>query len=220
MDINLAEELLLLAYQDDGSPAPDSSWLDYGLAGAVLVELAVAGRVAPVQGRLRVVDPTPTGDQVVDRGLAQIVSARTEVSAQDLVARLREGLRDAVLDQLVGRGLLRRTEERVLWIFPTSRYPSTSADQAVPELDARRRLGLALDGTAPPDPRTHALWSLVCGTGLIASAFPGHPPEEVKRRLAAFGEPRWGDRAVREALAELEIALAATTTVMMMGGSD
>ncbi|WP_326559855.1 GOLPH3/VPS74 family protein [Micromonospora sp. NBC_01796] len=220
MDINLAEELLLLAYREDGAPAPDSSWLDYGLAGGVLVELAVAGRVAPVEGRLRVVDPTPTGDPVVDRGLAEIASAPTDGSAREWVDRLRAGLREAVLDRLVGRGLLRRTEERVLWVFPTSRYPSTSTDEPAPELDARRRLGLALAGTSPPDPRTHALWSLVCGTGLIASAFPGHPPEEVKRRLAAFGEPQWADRAVRDALAELEIALAATTTVMIMGGNS
>ncbi|WP_329108844.1 GPP34 family phosphoprotein [Micromonospora sp. NBC_01699] len=220
MDINLAEELLLIGYGDDGSPAADSSWLDYGLAGAVLVELAIAGRLSPVDGVLRVLDPTPTGDPVVDRGLAEIVGSRTELSALNWVNRLREWVRDAVLDRLVERGLLRRTEQRVLWVFPTTRFPSGSDGQPAAELDARHRLLRALDGATPPDPRTHALWALVCGTGLVASAFPGRAPDEVKRRLDALGEPQWADRAVRDALAELEIALTTTTTVTIIGGGS
>lgn len=217
VDIDLAEKLLQLAYQDDGSPAPDSSFLDYGLAGAVLVELVIAGRVAPVDGRLRLVNPRPTGDPVVDRGLAEIAKARTEASAQEWVGWLSAGLRGAVLDRLTERGLLRRQDQRVLWVFPTSRYPSATYGQPAPEIDARRRLALA--GARPPDPRTHVLWSLVRSTGLVASAFPGHPEDEVGRRLDALDQP---DQAVRWILTELEAAInavvMAATGIVPMGG--
>ena len=58
--IALAEELLLLAYDDQTGKATGSRiGLDLGMAAAVLVDLALAGRVAYVDGYLKVIDPTP-----------------------------------------------------------------------------------------------------------------------------------------------------------------
>ena len=65
--IPLAEELLLLAYDDQTGKATGSRiGLDLGMAAAVLVDLALAGRVAYADGFLKVIDPTPTGEAIAD----------------------------------------------------------------------------------------------------------------------------------------------------------
>ena len=59
--MNLAEEFTLLAYADDGSLEIDSVRLESGLGGALLLELALAGRVDVEDKRVVVIDPSPTG---------------------------------------------------------------------------------------------------------------------------------------------------------------
>ena len=64
--VALAEELLLLAYDDETGKATDARiGLDLGMAAAVLVELALAGRIAYADGNLAVIDPAP--DRRADR---------------------------------------------------------------------------------------------------------------------------------------------------------
>src|SRR3954464_12868275 len=63
--IPLAEELLLLAYDDQTGKATGSRiGLDLGMSAAVLVDLALAGRIAYRDGFLKVTDPTPIGDPI------------------------------------------------------------------------------------------------------------------------------------------------------------
>ena len=72
--IALAEELLLLAYDDETGKATVSRiGLDLGMAAAVLVDLALAGRVVYGDGgNLVVKDRTPTGDPIADAVLAKV----------------------------------------------------------------------------------------------------------------------------------------------------
>ncbi len=56
--VPLAEELLLLAYDNESGKATGSRiGLDLGMAAAVLVELALAGRIAYADGMIVVIDP-------------------------------------------------------------------------------------------------------------------------------------------------------------------
>ena len=72
--MNLAEELALLGYGDDGKPVTDGVHLDNGLGGTLLLELAMAERVDVEDKRVVVRNPAPTGDPMVDQALAQIVN--------------------------------------------------------------------------------------------------------------------------------------------------
>ena len=86
--IPLAEELLLLAYDDQTGKATGSRiGLDLGMAAAVLVDLALAGRIAYRDGYLAVVDPSPTGDPIpspVINKAVKDVQARYAQLAADL----------------------------------------------------------------------------------------------------------------------------------------
>ncbi|WP_229399822.1 GOLPH3/VPS74 family protein [Micromonospora okii] len=154
----LAEELLLLAYDDESGKAtmPRIS-LDLGMAAAVLVELALAGRIAYADGNLTVADPTGTGEPILDDVLGRI-AADTPHTPSSWVQRLRHGLRDRILGDLVRRGVVRDVEETELGFILVHRYPT--ADASVEE-DTRGRLAEALAGGQLPDERTAALATLV-----------------------------------------------------------
>ncbi|MFI0792783.1 GPP34 family phosphoprotein [Micromonospora rubida] len=156
--VALAEELLLLAYDDESGKAtmPRIS-LDLGMAAAVLIELALAGRIAYADGNLVVADPTGTGEPTLDEVLARM-AVDTPHTPSSWVQRLRHGLRDRILGDLVARGAVRDVEETELGFIHVHRYPT--ADASVEE-DSRRRLAEALADGQLPDERTAALATLV-----------------------------------------------------------
>ncbi|GIF70244.1 hypothetical protein Ais01nite_82790 [Asanoa ishikariensis] len=215
MTVSLAEDLLLLGYEDDGTPTPDSGTLDYGLAGAVLVELATARRIKLAGGRVRV-DKTETGagDPILDHGLQRITGYGREAKPGELLDAIRGGLRDLVLDRLVDRGVLLREQRRVL-LVPLPRFPSATGGEPPAETETRARLTALIDG-GTTDERTHTLATLALAAGLTSSAFPGVPRADVERCLAALPEP-WQSTAVRELLDEVQVSIIATTTMFMTG---
>src|SRR5215212_1329179 len=81
--IALAEELLLLAYDDQTGKATGSRiGLDLGMAAAVMIDLALAGRIAYVNGYLKVIDPSPIGDPIADAVLAKAAAGEPNTPGQ------------------------------------------------------------------------------------------------------------------------------------------
>ncbi len=156
--VALAEELLPLAYDDEsGKPIGSQIGLDLGMAAAVLVELALAGKIAYSQGTIVAINATPTGEPITDDALARI-AADTPHTPASWVQRLRHGLRDRVLADLCARGVMCDVDETVLGFIHLHRYPTV--DPTI-ETEVRARIGKALTGDQPPDERTAALATLV-----------------------------------------------------------
>jgi hypothetical protein len=174
--IALAEELLLLAYDDQTGKATGSRiGLDLAMAAAVLVDLALAGRVAYVGGNLTVTDTTPTGDPIADEVLARAAADEPHTPAQ-WVQRLRHGLRNRVLRDLVERGVMRDVDETQLGYIHVHRYPMVSRAF---ETEIRGRLAEALTTDAIPDERTAALATLLTAARMEPAL--RLPPEETER---------------------------------------
>ncbi|MGR6317178.1 GPP34 family phosphoprotein [Micromonospora soli] len=211
--VALAEELLLLAYDDEtGKATMPRISLDLGMAAAVLVELALAGRIAYAEGSLAAVDPTPTGEPIADDVLARI-AADTPHTPSSWVQRLRHGLRDRILGDLCGRGVVRDVDETELGFIHVHRYPV--ADASV-EADIRGRLAEALTGGQVPDERTAALATLVAVLRMEpALGLTGTTAEEAGTRLqeiaasAGFaGTVSLDDSVVRPSVSLVIAALA------------
>lgn len=179
--VALAEELLLLAYDDESGKATGSRiGLDLGMVAAVLVDLALAGRIVSSDGLLLVADDTPTGDPIADDILARM-AADTPHTAASWVQRLRHGLRARILADLVARGVVRDIDETALGFIHVHRYPLT--DPSV-ETECRVRLGAALTGDEPPDERTAALATLVAAVRMEPSLrLTGPAVDEAHQRL-------------------------------------
>jgi len=201
----LAEDLLQLMIDDRaGTLFTDGTTIDYGLAGAVLVELSLAERVQIGEGtrwhaaKVTVVDPSPTGDDVLDHALTEIAARPT--SAQRVVVRLAKGLRQRLIDRLVDHEVLREERGRTLGVFPRRRWPATDPRN---EEALRRRLREVLVDGATPDARTAAL------IGVLSSMDQAHKVlvdldkparKQVKQRAAAIAQGDWASEAVRRAI--------------------
>src|SRR3954471_14094474 len=209
--IPLAEELLLLAYDDQTGKATGSRiGLDLGISAAVLVDLALAGRIAYVNGNLVVNDQTPIGDPIADLVLAKAAADEPHTPAQ-WVQRLRHNLRNRVLQDLITRGVVRDVDETQMGHIHVHRYPT--ADPAY-EAEIRKRLAEALISDAPPDERTAALATLLIATRMEPAL--RLPPEDAARahqRLEqiAAGAGFSGDADLEDSIVRPSVALVVHT---------
>jgi hypothetical protein len=114
--------------------------LDYGLAGAILMELAINDRLTIDSKHLAVADSTSLDHPVLEDAHHAIEQSSKQRSVQDWVMRLPKavgGLRQRLLDDLVLGGVLAQREDRILYIFPVTRYPE---QQGAVEEDIRARI--------------------------------------------------------------------------------
>ena len=209
--IALAEELLLLAYDDQTGKATGSRiGLDLGMAAAVMVDLALAGRVAYVDGYLKVIDATPIGDPIADAVLAKAAADEPHTPAQWL-QRLRHGLRARVLADLVARGVVQDVDETQMDFIHVHRYPTI--DRAV-EAEIRKRLTEALVDESAPDERTAALATLLCATRMEpALRLPPEQAAQAHQRLEriASGAGFSGSANLEDSIVRPSVALVVAT---------
>lgn len=215
--MSLAEEFLLLAYADDGTPLTDGMHLDNGLGGAVLLDLAMASRIDVVDKRVVVLSSTPTGDRLVDQALERIAEAEKSRKPGHWVSKFAKDTRPRVLEKLVTDGVLTMEKDRVLWVFPRTRYPSAQGTEPAAETDARQRMRAAVAGDGAVEPRTAALCALVAATDLDRKVFADLDRKRVKARLTEISQGEWAAKAVRATIEEIQAAIliaivAATTT--------
>lgn len=125
--LTLAEEILLLALRDEGGRFVElpAHALDFALAGAVLMGLALHRRLDADQEHLVVADPAPTGDTLLDPTLAAVAASGPRGADFWIEALTREAptIRRRALDRLVAAGILRRENELLAWVHGHRRYP-------------------------------------------------------------------------------------------------
>jgi hypothetical protein len=218
----IAEDLLLLLLEDDTGKLTNSTHLDVGIGGALLVELALAGSVGVVKGsgiwaRSKVI---PTGPAPSDPVLAEAMGlvSQQERSAQDLVSRLGRRRRDPLLEGLAAKGILERRQDKVMGLFPRTRWPSVDS---LHEADVRRQLGDALVRGVQPRERTAALIALLSALGLAHKVVDreGMSAGEVKSRAKVIAEGDWAARAVRDAVVAAQAAVTAGVMVATTAGA-
>jgi hypothetical protein len=221
--MSLPEEFLLLAYDEDGTPLTDGTRLDNGLGGALLLELALAQRVDVEDKRVVVVDRRPTGDALVDAALARIDADEKPRKPGHWVTKLSKQARPRILDKLVADGVLTVEKDRVLWVFPRTKYPPATGETPAVEVAARERIRAAVLGDGPVDPRTAALCALVAATELDRKILAGLDRRRVKARLKQISEGAWAAEAVRKTIEEIQaavmVAIIASTTAATAGSS-
>jgi hypothetical protein len=180
----LAEDLVLLLVDPaSGRLAVGSSALDRGLAGALLLDLALRERLA-VEGRgrrarLSVVNPAPSGEPVVDVALAAL--GRTPLPARRAVDQLAGRLRGPVVERLAARGLVVPYRVRRWGVLPATAWE-------VPGVRERDRLRAAVERVLlhdqPPDVRLGCLVSLLHAMRAEHRVVDG-PVRRVRARAAA-----------------------------------
>ncbi|ONK13718.1 GPP34 family phosphoprotein [Streptomyces sp. MP131-18] len=176
----IPEELLLLALDPATGTTAQPQSLDLGLAGAQLVELALAGRIAPDGDRIAVVLPRPTGDPTLDSALELLRRRGSPVRAVHWIGGPRLGLRQTYLTHLERCGMVHAVENQMCGVLPTTRYQAT---ETAVSRQIRARLDTAIRTGTPPDARTAALAALAHAVGLGKHLYPGNEGRSSRSRL-------------------------------------
>jgi hypothetical protein len=214
--LGFVEEIVLLQLDDSQGRFVNLplSAADVVLAGAALMELALANRVDSDLSQLILVDATPTGDEILDDVLRQLAEPGADLNATAALERISgngEKYQDIALKRLIAKGILREEEGRFLWVFHTRRYPVID-DHEQREVRARLRHLVLTDEI--PDPRDIVLLCLIEACGLLGLVLS---PEEIARTQARVDELARLDligQAVTKAVAEIRFIVKHATSVI------
>jgi hypothetical protein len=179
----------------------------------VLAELTLLGKVVLAgdgedtkKGRLKVLDATPTGDALLDERLA-ILGGKSGSRPKNLIGKLSKKLRDQVLARLAERGILRADKDRVLGLFPVTRWPAQDARH---EGELRLAIDNVLKLGAQPDDRTAALVALLSALNVVPKAVTDAVDKKaLKRRAKEISGSVWAAEAVRQAVRARQAAMSA-----------
>lgn len=217
LHLSFVEEIALLALDDHTGamlPMPPMA-LGYALAGAVICDLAMLNRIDTDPEKLVVLSREPVGDPTLDRALAtlaaapqpQRVSAWLSIFAEDYKA-----IETAALDRLVARGILRREEKKVLWVFGVRRYPTIDNQERT---EVRTRLAALILGDDLPDPRDAILISLLTACHLAERIFAGPEFNARSARLATLAKMDLVGREVAAGIDAITRALRSAIPIAM-----
>ncbi|MGW0200365.1 GOLPH3/VPS74 family protein [Nonomuraea sp. NPDC003201] len=168
--LTLHEDLYLIAHDQSGKPLIHQSSMALGLAGAVVLELAVSGRVTVADGQATVSRP-PAGDTPV---------SLADGDVKLLIKKAANGLYDRTREALVASGVLVRVSRRRLGMLPYTRHQLADIASVVRASSGVRS---AVEGWKPPDARCAALCGLVAVLRLESELYLDQPANRLVGRL-------------------------------------
>jgi Golgi phosphoprotein 3 len=215
--LTLSEELFLLSLREkkDSVAFSDRSELPYALAGALLFELYLDGKVR-LDGKkvVPVGRPLASGELLTE--LLEKISASPPKKLAYWVETFGDKerkLRKAVVAGLVMKGILKEEEKTLLWVIPYTGYAEQDSSA---KFALKQRLRAVVLGGQKADERTVALLSLGRAAGLLDHLFT----RDEMRRASKVVEDLVRDDAVGQAVIEtIEAINAAVMAAVMVATS-
>ena len=203
--LRFVDELLLLLIDDKrGGLVHIPQWsLACALAGALLMDLALEGRIDTDPEYLSLLDATPLDDDLLDAVLAEIAQVEGVRHARFWVAHFAQqghDIRDKALVRLTEQGILEGEEGGFFGYLPsvarTRRYPT---DEAARE-DVQLRVMRALFSGDIPDPRDIVIIGLADACGAFERLLSAREREAAQARIALLSRMDLIGRAVAEVI--------------------
>jgi Golgi phosphoprotein 3 len=179
------EEFLLLALSDPkgGFVREPPDRFENALAGAILMDLALLNRIDTDLDHLILVDPSPTGDPLLDKALTAIRESPDSRSTSYWIEEIRyriDEFREVLIRRLIDRGVLKREDKKLLGIIPQTRYAVSPGPE---EREVRERLRATILSDDIPDPKDVLLISLLVSCNLIDRLFSRAESEAAQDRI-------------------------------------
>ncbi len=183
--LTLAEDIILLLLDDDtGKLASiDLMTLNYAMAGAVLMDLALRNKIDNDLESLIVADSTPTGLQMLDTYLDKISSENKENNTRYWLTELSnygEDIVDSALNMLVEKKILKTEEKKILWVIGTRVYPMIDDKE---EKEVKRRIIDLLMSDEIPTPQDVVLVSLMDTCSLFTTILSSKEVDRLSSRI-------------------------------------
>ena len=184
----LMEDLIVLAVGLKPKAGPNTGVLplqfQYGVRGAELVTLTMAGRVAVGNGRIEIRDATPLADPGPNFALSQLV-ASGGAELRSWMTNLPPLYLTNYFERLHLAGALSDVQVWLLYVARRTGYLVADQDYF---RDVCMRLHAAVMSPGPIDAAQAALAGLVHAAGLATWAYPGAANAPVRDRLKRLAE--------------------------------
>jgi len=222
----LHEEIALLALQDEKGTFFMTKTYTPAIAGAIVAELLFHKRIHVEEGKkalVDLVDPSLTGDEVLDEALAKIEGAKRRASIKNWVYRICRlpKLAQKVAMGLCRRGVLREDEDQVLLFFRRKIFPTV--DRRPEQLVVDRLRNAIFSDSVSLDPRTTILVSLAKSADLLSVPFEKWQIGDRKERIINIVKGEMIGRSTDEAAQAIQASvfvtaiMPAVTTVTRSG---
>ena len=183
--LTLAEDIILLLLDDDSGKLAsiDLMTLNYAMAGAVLMDLALRNKIDTDLESLIVADSTPTGLQMLDTYLDKISGENKENNTRYWLTELSnygEDIVDSALNMLVEKKILKTEEKKILWVIGTRVYPMVDDKE---EKEVKRRIVDLLMSDEIPTPQDVVLVSLIDTCSLFSTILSEKEVQRLSTRI-------------------------------------
>lgn len=211
-ELYLHEEILLIALRDEKGTLESAAAMShtYAMAGAMMAELLLAGRISVEEGKKKLVNVLgrePIGDPLIDECLKMMAGAKRRRKLNDWVGKFAQmsKLRHRAAEGLCERGVLKASEDKVLFIFTRKLYPTRDAGPEQRML-ARLRDAIFADRTKL-DPRTTVLLALASGADLLKIPFDKKALKQRKARIEKIVSGDMIGQAAKEVIQAVQAAV-------------
>ena len=215
------EELFLLLTKDSGKPESRMAHSSYGLTGALLTDLLLAGRISLTEERnprIYIVNSEPTGHPVLDQAL-EILPAKDGKRFSSLVCWSKLNPTRHIAESLAAAGVVRIHTGGLFGSLNPS-YPTLDP---LPERQLRARIDAALRGVQPPTASDVALLSILQALSVAPTVLPqqetGLSRRDLKRRIKELAGESPVGRAVQRAVEAVTMAIIAAGSVAAASSS-
>jgi len=212
--LTLADEIVVLMLDDEvGAIMPAcASVASIAIAGGILMELALLGKIDTDLTSLYVVDSAPTGDDLLDQALKMISAEPEKQSSTWWIERLgmQGDLTDIALERLVRAGILRAEERTFLWVFSRRAYPQNTGRE---EREAKARLMAVLFEDSVPDPRDTLLLSLADASGVLDAMLSSDEMRKASKRISEVVALEEIGRSVSEVAFNIRAAIGTAISI-------
>ena len=208
--LTIPEEIALLAIDEKAGTLmllPERS-LDFALAGAMMIELSMRGKIETVDDVfLKVVNRGSSSDKILDDAL-EIIPNSPHLTIENALARIaRKGGAwiDRHFESLIKKGVLERKEDRFLWIVRESTF-QVKDRKSLEDLRRHIREAVMSEGKEL-EASDAALIALMDACKISFTIFSDRELEKYSKRFDEIAKINPIARAVSFAISEIENAI-------------
>ena len=216
LKFNLPEKLFILSIDDRTNQITSAAQgtLRLALAGGLLSELALAGKIQLEGKRLSIGNPEPTSDPLFDEVLANIAGEKKALKLKRWVEILNnKHIEKMIAERLAERHVIQVEKKHFLWVIPYEIYPEI--DASAKYWIKQQLRGIVLAGMKS-EPADIVLLSLLRACRLLGLVFTKDERKQASREVKILVKGEEFGKAVEEALADIEASIATATIVATM----
>ena len=215
MQLNLFEKFILLALdQNKGKFLIDTLSLNYGIAGAILLELSEMNKISIKNKKIIVTDKKLTKISIVDACIKLINNSRKKRKAKYWIYKIgnkSSGFKKLILKNLYEKKIIRISKKSYLWgLFSVYKYPTINSKLST-EIKSKLKK-IVLEGE-DPDIESLLLLSLMNSCKLFRVLFINKKEHKTaKKRIKELTKNIEISEAVGQTLKEIQTAVIVATT--------